>query len=212
MAYRLTGRGKLVLSLFILILVANIYISGRYILNYFSSPDQDSGPIVSSKEQSSETVIETSTEAMTENITSTENITTSENKDKIYSVYELDDLRRYKLIIYFDSGSATIDLSSSDMDSLNAIINQYPGERIAIAGHVNGYPNYLDDGKAQDLSLLRANYVRDIFIEMGIEESMISVYNFGLEKPLYKDYGNQDKNDRVEIYFEDHFVNGEGGK
>lgn len=212
MAYRLTGRGKLVLSLFILILVANIYISGRYILNYFSSPDQDSGPIVSSTEQSSETVIETSTEAMTENITSTENITTSENKDKIYSVYELDDLRRYKLIIYFDSGSATIDLSSSDMDSLNAIINQYPGERIAIAGHVNGYPNYLDDGKAQDLSLLRANYVRDIFIEMGIEESMISVYNFGLEKPLYKDYGNQDKNDRVEIYFEDHFVNGEGGK
>lgn len=212
MAYRLTGRGKLVLSLFILILVANIYISGRYILNYFSSPDQDSGPIVSSTEQSSETVIETSTEAMTENITSTENITTCENKDKIYSVYELDDLRRYKLIIYFDSGSATIDLSSSDMDSLNAIINQYPGERIAIAGHVNGYPNYLDDGKAQDLSLLRANYVRDIFIEMGIEESMISVYNFGLEKPLYKDYGNQDKNDRVEIYFEDHFVNGEGGK
>lgn len=223
MEYRLTGRGKFVLSLFILILVVNIYISGRYILNYFSNSNHDKVSVVSTTEQSSEILTEASEDTIeqivttehistTEQVTSTEHVETTEDVEKIYSVNELDDLRRYKMIIYFESDRATIELSSSDMDSLKSMIHQYPDEKIAIAGHVNGYPNYVKSEEALELSLMRANFIKDLFVDLGIEESMISVYNFGLEKPLYKDYGNQDKNDRVEIYFEDHFVTGEGGK
>lgn len=223
MTYRLTSRGKFVLSLFILVLVAIIYISGRYILNYFSIPEQELNSALSTTEQSneentSEAITEETQESITEESSEetteivTEDVSPTEEVQRIYSMYELDDLRRYKMIVYFDSSAETIDLGKGDLDSLKSMISQYPGEKIAIAGHVNGYPSYEKNEDALELSLKRAHYIRDIFIDLGIDESKISVYNFGLEKPLYRDYGNQDKNNRVEIYFEDHFANGVGGK
>lgn len=218
MEYKITNRGKLVLSLFILILVANIYASGRYIVNYYNEHSQKNSsetvvlePSTESAEISDEIV--TSEEVnSTEEVTTTEEITPSEEIQKIYTVFELDDLRQFKMTIYFEGMNEKVELGQSDLDVIKAMINHYPGEKIAIAGHVNGYPNYVDNGEAARLSLERAEYVRGIFVEMGIEESLISVYNLGLERPLFKDYGNQHKNNRVEIYFEDHFVSGDGGK
>lgn len=212
MDYKITNRGKLVLSLFILILVANIYVSGRYIVNYYKAH--------SGKNSSDTVVLEPSTESAelseeivtSEEVNSTEEETPTEEIQKIYTVYELDDLRQFKMIIYFEGMNEKVELGQSDLDVIKAMINHFPNEKIAIAGHVNGYPNFVDNGNAAQLSLERAKYVHDIFVEMGIEESLISVYNLGLERPLFKDYGNQHKNNRVEIYFEDHFVSGDGGK
>lgn len=210
MRYKLTNRGKLVLSLFILILVANIYVSGRYIVNYYIK-HLDSKWSESAVQESS-TESEPTVEVSSESTTSEEESTQDVENHKIYTVYELDDLRQFKMIVYFEGMNEKVDLGQSDLDAIKAILKRYPNEKIAIAGHANGYPNFVDNGEAAQLSFERANYVRDIFIEIGIEESLISVYNLGLERPLYKDYGNQHKNDRVEIYFEDHFASGDGGK
>ena len=211
--YRLTNRGKIVLSLFILVLVAIIYSSAVYIVSYYSSRLAEKEPdetVIQTSEQPEtvETVetVESSTEAVIE---TTEVVT---DEERIYTVLELDDLKQFKMTIYFDDLSDSVELSQSDLETIDAMLKLYPNEKIAIAGHVNGYPNFITNSDADALSLRRSEFVKKVFLQLGIEASLISLYDFGVEKPLYKDYGNQMKNNRVEIYFEDHFVNGDGGK
>ena len=137
---------------------------------------------------------------------------TEATSETIYSLQDLEDLKQFKITITFDENQSEVKLSDVDLDSIRAMMVRYPLEKLSIDGHVNGYPNYETEKAADNLSLERALYVKKALVEMGIDKKLISVYNFGSEYPLYKDFGNQSKNDRVEIYFIDHYIKGSRGK
>lgn len=227
--YRFTNRGKFVLTLFILILVVIIVYSGSYIINYFSNGDsfvainettsgdetsELTNTSIQETEDSSGQVINSNetTEVVTTEVVTTEKEIIAETTDEInghlYTVSDLEDLRQFKIIFYFPKGEGKISLDQNDLDSIKSMIEQYKGEKIAVVGYTNGYPKFESSAADYQLSLDRAKSIQNAILEMGIEKNLINVYNNGSETPLFSDYGNQDKNDRVEVYFEDHYVFG----
>ena len=210
--YKLTNRGKFVLGLVILSFVIMIVYSGSYIVDYLSTDKLQVHD--STAESTGETVA--SVEATVESEETTEDETntteTTETTETIYSLHDLEDLKQFKITIYFDKNKSEIQLTDADLDSIRAMMDQYPSEKLSIDGHVNGYPNYETDKASDVLSRKRALNVEKALIDLGIDKKLISVYNLGSEYPLYKDFGNQSKNDRVEIYFLDHYIKGSRGK
>ena len=230
--YRLTKRGKFVLTLFILSLVVIIVYSGSYIFRYFVN--NDSFAVLNETTSSDETIELTNTsnqdstetsDQLTESVDTsdltdtTEGIseetveitteTTSEkNGDQIYTVSDLEDLKLFKIIFYFNENDKEISFDQNDLDSIKAMLVRYKDEKLAIVGYTNGYPKFESNEKDYALSLERAKYIRSSILEMGIEKKLINVYNYGSESPIYLDFGNQNKNNRVEVYFEDHYVLG----
>lgn len=223
--YRLTKRGKFVLTLFILSLVVIIVYSGSYIINYFvknesfvvinettSSEESIELPNTTSNQDSTETSGQLTETTDTLNLPNTsEEIseeTSEKNVDQIYSVSDLEDLKLFKIIFYFNENEKEISFDQNDLDSIKAMLVRYKDEKLAIVGYTNGYPKFESNEKDYALSLERAIYIRNSILEMGIEKKLINVYNYGSESPLYLDFGNQNKNNRVEVYFEDHYVLG----
>lgn len=230
--YKLTSKGKIALTVFILILLIGWIYSGLYILNYFrdqavdelsSTTDEGSSEYSSSDsstvEDTSEALtLETATDSCDE---STEAFTEESTEDKqegdgsqsnIYSVYDLEDLKLFKLIIYYDNELSELVLSSEDQQSIFEMLSSYPNEVIAVSGYINGYPNFNNSDKLKLESLEMANSVKEILVQNGLEATMINVYGYGTDYPISKDYGNQEKNNRVEIYFENHYVIGSQSK
>lgn len=230
--YKLTSKGKIALTVFILILLIGWIYSGLYILNYFrdqavdelsSTTDEGSSEYSSSDsstvEDTSEALtLETATDSSDE---STEAFTEESTEDKqegdgsqsnIYSVYDLEDLKLFKLIIYYDNELSELVLSSEDQQSIFEMLSSYPNEVIAVSGYINGYPNFNNSDKLKLESLEMANSVKEILVQNGLEATMINVYGYGTDYPISKDYGNQEKNNRVEIYFENHYVIGSQSK
>ena len=230
--YKLTRKGKIVLTVFILILLIGWIYSGLYILNYFrdqavnelsSTTDEGSSEYSSSdsstEEDTSEAItLETATDSSDE---STEVFTEESTEDKqegdgsqsnIYSVYDLEDLKLFKLIIYYDNELSKLVLSSEDQQSIFEMLSSYPNEVIAVSGYINGYPKFNNSDKLKLESLEMANSVKEILVQNGLEATMINVYGYGTDYPISKDYGNQEKNNRVEIYFENHYVIGSQSK
>ncbi|GAB6107497.1 OmpA family protein [Fusibacter bizertensis] len=235
--YRFTNRGKFVLTLFILLLVVIIVYSGSYIINFFGKGDSfvatnetassdetseltntsinetedSSGQVINSTE-TVETTEAIKTTETTETTVSTEKETIVETTDnvseRLYTVSDLEDLKQFKIIFYFDKGEKKISLDQNDLESIKSMIEQYKGEKIAVVGYTNGYPKFESSEADYQLSLDRAKTIQSAILEMGIEKKLINVYNNGSETPLFSDYGNQNKNDRVEVYFEDHYVFG----
>lgn len=221
--YRLTKRGKFVLGLFILILVILIVYSGNYIVRYVvdgaSVPHEISetnDPMTNEETRTTESSTELSTEVteVTEVVITTETIndTSNETEATIYSVTDLEDLKQFKITFYFSVNSSKIELNSDDLLSIQAMISEYPSEKIAIEGHVNGYPNYESDEYDKKLSMDRALVIVKALEEIGVDKTLLNVYNFGSESPLFTDFGNQYKNDRVEVYFIDHYIKASQGK
>lgn len=230
--YKLTSKGKIVLTVFILILIIGWVYSGLYILNYFrdlavdelSSTTEEAGSEYNSSEN---TTVEDTSEALTLETTtdsnegSTEESTEESTEDKqesdvpqsnIYSVYDLEDLKLFKIIIYYDNELSKLVLSSEDQHSILEMLALYPNEVIAVSGYVNGYPNFNNSDKLKLESLEMAKSVKEILVQNGLEKTMINVYGYGTDYPISRDYGNQDNNNRVEIYFENHYVIGSQSK
>jgi outer membrane protein OmpA-like peptidoglycan-associated protein len=220
--YKLTNRGKFVLGLVILSFVIMIVYSGSYIINYFKGDrPQNHANAEGSTEQSVESVTTTEKSEETTDIETDTTETTDATEttvapeavsEAIYSLQDLEDLKQFKITITFEKNQSKVQLSDADLASVHAMMVKYPSEKLSIDGHVNGYPNYQTDKTSDVLSLERALYVEKALVELGIDKNLISVYNFGSEYPLYRDFGNQSKNDRVEIYFIDHFIKGSRGK
>ena len=222
--YRLTKRGKFVLGLFILILVILIVYSGNYIVRYIIDGayvpheiSETNDPMTNEETRTTENSTEINTE-VTEVVetseTSTDSSTDSstDTEETIYSATDLEDLKQFKIIFYFSEDSSEIELNSDDLLSIQAMISEYPSERIAVEGHVNGYPIYESDAYDEKLSMDRALVIVKALEEIGVDKTLLNVYNFGSESPLFTDYGNQYKNDRVEVYFIDHFIKANQGK
>ena len=230
--YKLTIKGKIVLTVFILILIIGWVYSGLYILDYFidhtvdelSSTTEEGSSEYSSSEN---TTVEGTSKALTLETTkdsidgSTEESTEESTGDKqegddsqsnIYSVYDLEDLKLFKIIIYYDNELTKLVLSSEDQQSIFEMLASYPNEVIAVSGYINGYPNFNNSDKLKLESLEMAKNVKKILVQNGLETTKINVYGYGTDYPISKDYGNQDKNNRVEIYFENHYVIGSQSK
>ena len=85
-----------------------------------------------------------------------------------------------------------------------AIVKQYPGMKITIAGHTddgNGEsPRYL-----QKLSVRRAEAVKNYFVTHGIAQDRIQTIGYGKDKPLTPNKTDEDRklNRRVEFIIDE---------
>lgn len=219
--YRLTRRGKLVIGVLIIIQLTIIGYSGLFIIEYYNQADAKTplvGEVTSEMETSTETETESQTMASTESTQNTateassESSSTESNSGQIYDAEELNDLKQFRIVFYFDEDESSAELDLADLKSITDMLKTYPDEKITVSGHVNGYPNFENNDEALDLSKRRAAFVADELINLGVDVSLISVYNQGSDNPLFKDYGNQYKNNRVEVYFSDHFIVTKSGK
>lgn len=222
--YQFTLRGKVVLTGIMLGLLLICLYSLLYIVTYFSGVYEDGNSVIIETTEYLETIETTSfattaesTEVASENTTESTNETsglgeTTSEGDTIYSVYDLEDLRQFKIVFYFDKNQSEIVFDEEVIEIIKNMHSLYPNEKISIVGHTNGYPYYKNNSEGLALSLHRAQFIEQKMIELGIEKTLLSVYNSGLESPIYTDYGNQYKNDRVEVYFTDHFIISDGSK
>lgn len=226
--YRLTTRGKWVLGIIILLLIVGMGYSGKYIAEYFSStkseasdnPDtiivetteaiETSEPIQTSQNASIETTEHTSEIEIEETTEYTETEPTSE--EKIYSPVEIEDLKQFKIIFYFNENQTETLLNNEEFDALMAAIESYPKESITIEGHANGYPNYEEDLALEKVSIARSNFVKEQLLEAGVDLKDLVLTYHGGERPIKKNYGEQHLNNRVEVYFGNHFIHESIGK
>ena len=228
--YRLTKKGKIVLSIFSFVLLVGMTMSAYYIVQHLTKLDESA--VISSdvefidatnNEEPSEVIktTETSTETTTETTTEIANVEISEdtnsesnshltsksgNHDTIYTKEQLAELKQFKLIVYYDVDSNLNSLSKEDRDTLLLLLKRYPDEEIAVAGFVNGYPDFNDTEKRQQLSQEMASSMSQSIINLGFKSSMIKIYALGANNPLTIEDKNQDLNNRVEIYFLNHYL------
>lgn len=216
--YRLTRRGRFVIGVLILAQLIIIGFSGRFILRYIDNAEIEA-PYVSEvtseiTEQESESQTMASTEPPQETaIESSTELTSDEtNANRIYDAEELSDLRQFHIVFFFDEYASSALLDLADLKSIMDMLKAYPDEKITVSGHVNGYPNFENSEDAIELSKRRTTFVVNELMDLGVDIDLINVYNQGSDNPIFKDFGNQYKNNRVEIYFSDHFIVTKSGK
>ncbi|MBE0451159.1 MAG: OmpA family protein [Clostridia bacterium] len=133
--------------------------------------------------------------------------------EKIYSIEMLEDMKLMLFVFYFEKGQSDLNEDSLEQfDILMEVLSAYPEEPIVIEGHVNGYPNFAQTEENLVLSGKRSQAVAEYLIDRGIENSRITVYNFGSEVPYIRQSVLQHQNDRVTVYFKNHFTNGDLNK
>jgi outer membrane protein OmpA-like peptidoglycan-associated protein len=106
--------------------------------------------------------------------------------------------------IFFNGGTTDIrDYSADEINHIVEILNKYPSLNLEIQGFYNGSGNVANPNLDKD----RANRVKQLMIDKGIDESRLSTVGLGNTKPLVpEDYletdpnGNKyNRNMRVEI-------------
>ncbi len=101
--------------------------------------------------------------------------------------------------VYFPKGSAELLPSSySELDRLVNIMKDNPTLKIEVSGHTN---NIGDRNKLIELSLKRAQAVKDYLVSKGISEKRIKVVGYGPDKPVATNEteSGRKKNQRVEF-------------
>lgn len=101
--------------------------------------------------------------------------------------------------IQFQLGSAKIRAASSSiLGKAAAVLNKYPSIRIRISGHTSseGDPDF-----NQQLSLDRANAVRDWLVNAGVDAERITVRGAGFSEPVADNAtrAGREKNRRIEF-------------
>ncbi|MFC6633327.1 OmpA family protein [Microbulbifer taiwanensis] len=107
--------------------------------------------------------------------------------------------REFPLTIEFAVDSAEVTSASApDVDALAKILQDHPGLTIAIEGHTSGEG---DEIKNQQLSQERADTVRQMLVEKGIDPNRVTATGMGSAKPVADDgteEGKQ-KNRRISV-------------
>lgn len=138
---------------------------------------------------------------------------TEPEPEKIYTVEELEDMKQILFVFFFEKDQADLnDESLEQLDILLEVLNAYPEEQIVIEGHVNGYPNFIQTVENLELSGERSQAITEFLMDRGIENSRITVYNFGSEVPYIRQSALQHQNDRVTVYFKNHYIKGDLNK
>jgi len=220
--YRLTTKGKIVVSIYLSLLLLLIALSGKYIIDYaqntgateidsnmpFNSSDSnkmDDENVISEDETLKIVVEPTKIEEDMEPV--------FESEAHVYTKNELEILRQSSIVLYFDAQSFKI--SEDDYDKLKefmGIATQFPEEIISVVGHSNGYPNFENTVLEESLSRDRANVVRKFLIDNGLSSNRLIVSYYGSNSPVTIDFEDQFLNDRVIVYFRDHIVTSEEDK
>ena len=101
--------------------------------------------------------------------------------------------------IFFDSGAATIrQPARASLDKVAAALKKdYAGKSVRVEGHTDADPIKKSKWKSnQELSMARANAVREYLVKKGVDAGAIDTTGFGAEKPRGKDKA---QNRRVEV-------------
>lgn len=224
--YRLTKKGKIVLSIFSFVLLVGIAMSAYYIVQHLTKSDEspvnsngvetidamnkeETSDVTTTTENSSDaTDIETSEETNGESNNQSNSASTNDsgNRGTIYTKEQLAELKQFKLIVHYDKDSKFVTLSKEDSDTLLLLLNRYPDEEMAVVGFANGYPDFDQTEQRQQLSLEMANSVSQSIVNLGFQSKMIKIYALGANNPLTIDEGKQNLNNRVEIYFLNHYL------
>ncbi len=95
---------------------------------------------------------------------------------------------------FFDTNSYVIKPGGyTELNRVAAVLNKYPQTRIQVAGHTDsrGAEDY-----NQQLSEKRANAVKNVLIQNGVDGNRIQAIGYGESMPVSSDYA---RNRRVEI-------------
>lgn len=88
----------------------------------------------------------------------------------------------FKSDVLFDSGSAALKAGAyQEINRVAQVLTQYPETRIMVAGHTDG------DGSEtmnQDLSVRRAEAVRNALVSQGVSAARITTMGFGETQPV----------------------------
>jgi flagellar motor protein MotB len=101
--------------------------------------------------------------------------------------------------VLFSAGAATIrDDAKSTLDKIaRSLKTDYANKKIQINGHTDADPIKYSKWKSnQDLSVARANAVKQYLVQKGIPAGQITTQGFGSDQPKGKD---KSKNRRVDI-------------
>jgi outer membrane protein OmpA-like peptidoglycan-associated protein len=96
--------------------------------------------------------------------------------------------------LFFDTGSAVIKPGAyAELDRMAGVLNKYPQTMVRVEGHT-------DDVGAEDanmrLSLARADAVKNVFVQRGVNPTRIQTLGFGESQPISS---NRAQNRRVVI-------------
>lgn len=209
MDYHFTLKGKWLIHLVLTLLVVGMFVSGRYIIAYFStstqqtvvskdnpSVTQDEGTVVSQEQVKNELVKE-----KTEDYDSEE----QEEHSETYKPYELEDFKNFYVSLYFLGESGDLmEASKSDLDYLIGVLIRYEDEPISIEANVNNLSGTLSIKEMETIGNERIKVIAEHLIKNGVREDRILVKNNFDLKPMTLDKENCFLNDRVTIYFTNH--------
>jgi len=88
----------------------------------------------------------------------------------------------FKSDVLFDSGSSALKVGAyQEIDRVSRVLTQYPETRIMVAGHTDS-----DGSEAfnQDLSVRRAEAVRNALVSQGVSASRVTTMGFGETQPV----------------------------
>ena len=101
--------------------------------------------------------------------------------------------------VLFDAGKATVRTQAkTTLDKVAAALKKdYAGKQIRVEGHTDSDPIKLSQWKNnQELSVARADAVKQYLVSKGVDAGMIKTQGFGADKPKSNDKA---QNRRVEI-------------
>ncbi|MCW8126738.1 OmpA family protein [Microbulbifer halophilus] len=107
--------------------------------------------------------------------------------------------REFPLTIEFDKGSAEVTgASTPDVEALATILQENEGLTVAVEGHTSGEG---DEARNQQLSQERANVVRQMLVNKGIDGSRITATGMGSAKQVADDSTEEgrEKNRRISV-------------
>lgn len=106
-------------------------------------------------------------------------------------------------IVFFNSQNKIELASYLIIDDIGKTLLQNPDLKIELIGHAD--QSYTDQ-KANEISLQRADFIKNLFLKIGIENNRITVLSKGKKEPRFStsNDSNRKKNNRVEfkIYYD----------
>jgi outer membrane protein OmpA-like peptidoglycan-associated protein len=105
--------------------------------------------------------------------------------------------------LLFDSGSANLKpQATTQLTELSGVLKKYPADHIEIAGHTDNTGSATAN---ETLSQNRAQAVKDILLQNGVNSNQVATEGFGESKPVASNTtrAGQAKNRRVEVYITD---------
>ncbi len=158
-------------------------VSLTYIVSYFKPVDEPI-VIVSPKEASNQETEEESVVDLEEDATTPEN-------SGVYTPYDLEFLKAFHMVLTFEKDQRDADEQMIKMlEAYKDLFQTHRLESIVIEGYFTSGAN------AEKISETRLKAIALYFNTLGIDSDKISVYNLT---------GDLKSEDRVEIYYKDHF-------